>query len=306
MTPAAITALVLLIMMGIVAAVMLAFLKDDDRLALRILEVQQRVSMQPDLGLPPASRGLLRPVTAIGAFIARSGLLSTRTLSELQQTLYAAGLRGRTGLSIFVGTKVILTAGLPLVTFLVMSQAGWWPQIWFMLIAGTGIVGLLGPDVIVSSKRKAYTKALDLGLPDSLDMLVICTEAGLGLEAAFERVGNEIVHGHPVIAGEMQITLQEMRINADRRAALIGLGQRTGLESLRRLGGTMVQTMQYGTPLSQALRTLSIEMRAELLVRFEEKAARLSVLLTLPMILFILPCVFIVVMGPAIVQFIEK
>ena len=97
-------------------------------------------------------------------------------------------------------------------------------------------------------------------------------------------------------------SVDNLEINADRRAALIGLGQRTGLENLRRLGGTLVQTMQYGTPLSQALRTLSAEMRQELLIRFEERAARLPVLLTLPMILFILPCVFLVVGGPAIVQ----
>ena len=169
-------------------------------------------------------------------------------------------------------------------------------------MAGGAIVGLLAPDTVIRSKRKTYLRALDQGLPDALDMLVICSEAGLGLEAAFERVGNEIMHGHPVMGQEMQLTVQEMRINSDRRMALISLGQRTGLESLRRLGGTLVQTMQFGTPLAQALRTLSAEMRAELLVRFEEKAARLPVLLTLPMIMFILPCVFLIVGGPAFVQ----
>ena len=183
-----------------------------------------------------------------------------------------------------------------------MRQTNWWPSYWVALVGGAAVVGLLGPDFMVRRKRKTYLRALDQGLPDAMDMLVICSEAGLGLEAAFERVGTEIVQAHPVVSHEMLTTVQEMQINADRRAALLGLGQRTGLENLRRLGGTLVQTMQYGTPLSQALRSLSAEMRQELLIRFEERAARLPVLLTLPMILFILPCVFLVVGGPALVQ----
>ena len=88
----------------------------------------------------------------------------------------------------------------------------------------------------------------------------------------------------------------------DRRAAILNMGARTGLESLKRLGATLVQTMQYGTPLSQALRTLSAEMRTEMLTRFEERAARLPVLLTVPMIVFILPTVFAVVGGPAMLR----
>ena len=306
MSPAAISAGILLLMLITVGFVLLAYLKQEERLALRISEVQRRASMLPDLPDSTSSVGLLQPVEALGAFIARSGLLSLRTLTELQQTLHTAGLRGRTGLSLFVGAKLILLVGLPLIMFLVLAQVGSWPVYWVGLVGGAAIVGLLAPDTVVKSKRKTYLKALDQGLPDALDMLVICGEAGLGLEAAFERVGNEIVHGHPVIAEEMQITLREMRINADRRAALIGLGQRTGLESLRRLGGTLVQTMQYGTPLGQALRMLSVEMRTELLVRFEERAARLPVLLTMPMILFILPCVFLIVGGPAAVQAFSK
>lgn len=306
MSTAAIAAGALLLMLIVVGAVLLAYLNQEEQLTLRISEVQRRVNLQPDVSVAAAEGGLLQPVAALGAFIARSGLLSLRTLTELQQTLHTAGLRGRTGLSLFVGTKLVFLVGLPLIMFLVLSQLGSWPVYWPALVGGAGIVGLLGPDMVVRGKRKTYLKALDQGLPDALDMLVICGEAGLGLEASFERVSNEIVYGHPVMAEEMQITLREMRINADRRAALIGLGQRTGLESLRRLGGTLVQTMQYGTPLGQALRMLSVEMRTELLVRFEEKAARLPVLLTMPMILFILPCVFLIVGGPAAVQLFSK
>jgi tight adherence protein C len=143
---------------------------------------------------------------------------------------------------------------------------------------------------------------VERGLPDALDMLVICTEAGLGLEPAIDRVGREIGHSHVDVAEELLNAAREMRVNADRRAALMHMGSRTGLQSLRRLGVTLVQTLQYGTPLSQALRALSAEMRQEALTRFEARAGRLPALLTVPMIVFILPCVFMIVGGPAIVH----
>ena len=285
-----------------VGAALLAHLRREDRLGQRLLEVQGRSNALAELGGMPSIGGLLRPVAVLGAMVARSGILSVRTLSELQRTLHMAGLRGGAGLSLFIGAKLLLLAGSPVGAYALMARADWWPEFWVALAFGSGIIGVLAPDLIIRRRRKAYLLALDQGLPDALDMLVICSEAGLALEAAFERVGAEIGHAHPVIAIEMQTTVQEMRINADRRKALLGLGQRTGLESLRRLGSTLVQTMQFGTPLSQALRTLSAEMRQEMLIRFEGRAARLPVLLTLPMILFILPCVFLVVGGPAIVQ----
>lgn len=284
---------------------LLAFLRNEERLTLRIQSVHRSADSEPDFRLILHSGGLLRPVAALGGLIARSGLLSNRTLAQLQHTLHTAGLRGRTGLSIFVGMKLLLLAGLPTAAFTTMRQLNWWPSYWAALAGGAAILGLLGPDFWVKRSRKVYLRALDNGMPDALDMLVICSEAGLGLEAAFERVGNEIAFGHPVVGLEMLTTLQEMQINSDRRAALIGLGERTGLDSLRRLGGTLVQTMQYGTPLSSALRTLSTEMRQETLIRFEEKAGRLPVLLTMPMIIFILPCVFLVVAGPAVVQVVQ-
>jgi tight adherence protein C len=161
------------------------------------------------------------------------------------------------------------------------------------------IVGLLLPDFIVRRRRAVYLKAAGRGLPDALDMLVICSEAGLGLEIGLERVATEIEPAHPEIAAELKLTCSELRILAERRIALTNMGARTGLEAMKRLGATLIQTMQYGTPLSQALRTLATEMRYEMLMRFEAQAARLPVLLTVPMILFILPCIFIVVGGPA-------
>jgi tight adherence protein C len=139
-------------------------------------------------------------------------------------------------------------------------------------------------------------------MPDALDMLVICGQAGLGMEASIERVGEEIRHAHAAVAEELTRTAHEMQVNADTRAALVNLGLRTGLDSARRLAAVLIQSMQYGTPLNQALRTLSAEQRQEMLAKFEARAGRLPVLLTLPMIVFILPCVFLIVTGPAMVD----
>jgi tight adherence protein C len=253
---------------------------------------------EPGEALPPWSR----IITAIGDFIVRSGALPARTLEELRQTLNIAGFRGRHVLGLFIGTKFLLVGGLPLAVVAVP-----WllhltlPRQPAMVAVAAGI-GLLAPDRIVQRMRKRYLRSLDAGLPDALDMMVICGQAGLGMEASIERVGIEIRHAHPAVADELTRTAHEMQVNADVRTALINLGKRTGLESARRLGGVLIQSIQYGTPLTQALRSLSAEQRQEMLANFEAKAGRLPVLLTLPMIIFILPCVFLVVAGPAMVD----
>jgi tight adherence protein C len=244
----------------------------------------------------------LRIITAVGETIARSGALSTRTLEELRQTLQVAGFGGKHGLGLFVGTKLLLLIGLPVATL----GAAWLsgrslPYPAAILAVAVGI-GLLAPDKIVQHLRKRYLRALEAGMPDAMDMMVICGQAGLGLEASIERVGIEIHHAHPVVAKELMRTAHEMQVNADVRMALLNFGKRTGLESARRLSAMLIQSIHYGTPLAQALRTLSAEQRQEMLARFEARAGRLPVLLTLPMIVFILPCVFLIVAGPAMVD----
>jgi tight adherence protein C len=244
----------------------------------------------------------LRIVTMIGETIARSGALSNRTLEELRLALHVAGFRGRHGLGLFVGTKLLLVIGLPLMTLMLpwlLHDNLPYPAALLAIAAG---IGLLTPDKIVQSLRKRHLLALEAGIPDALDMMVICGQAGLGLEASIERVGLEIHYAHPVVAEELTRTAHEMQVNADTRTALVNLGNRTGLESVRRLAGVLIQSIQYGTPLTLALRSLSAEQRQEMLVKFEGRAARLPVLLTIPMIVFILPCVFLVVAGPAMVD----
>ena len=246
--------------------------------------------------------GFLGWVAALGGILARSGLLSHKTVTELELTLSVAGLHGKNGLGLFVGSKIILFAGLPALAWFGLGAFAISGTMHFAGTAAAAVLGLLGPDYVVKSRRASYLKRLDRGLPDALDMMVICSEAGLPLEPTISRVAAEIAPAHPAVAEELRQTAVELRLLSDRRVALLNMGTRTGLESLRRLGTTLVQTMQYGTPLSQALRSLSAEMRTEMLTRFEARAARLPVLLTVPMIVFILPTVFAVVGGPAMLK----
>lgn len=250
-------------------------------------------------GAPQAGAALARLVAGIGGRIASSGVLSRKTVEELEKALAVAGMSGRHALGMFIGCKILLLIGLPLVAVVVTQNVEMDAMFSNLLPAAAAVAGLVGPDMVVRRLRDTYVKKVEASLPDALDMLLICTQAGLPLEPALTRVAEEISGAHPQIGWEFEQTVNELQMNSDVRVALTNLGERTGLESIKRLTTTLIQTMQYGTPLGEALRTLGGEMRQETLIRFEEKAARLPVLLTLPMVAFVLPCIFIVVAGPA-------
>lgn len=289
------SAVLMLLSLGLLAAI-----SRQDRIAerLRLACGGSGEGALPAGGLVRAAGVLI----VLGEKVARSGLLSSRTLDEFRQTLRTSGFNGPNGLALFVAAKLIMAVGLPAVTLASTRLTGIDMPFGTTSLVALAVVGLLGPDYVVRAIRKRFLRRLERGLPDALDMMVICTEAGLSLEPALDRVCTEIRPAHPEVAEELLATTREMQISADRRRALQNMGARTGLEPLRRLGSTLIQSLQYGTPLSQALRTLSGELRHELLMRFEARAARLPALLTLPMILFILPCLFMVIGGPAVVQ----
>ena len=259
---------------------------------------------QPSAG-PQAGAALARAVAAIGGRIASSGILSRKTVEELEKALAVAGMSGRSALGLFIGCKILLLIGLPLVAVLVAQHIEMDSTMSNLLPGVAAVIGLVGPDMVVRKLRNAYVKKVEAAMPDALDMLLICTQAGLPLEPALGRLAQEIQTAHPEIAWEFAQTVNELQISPDVRVVLTNLGERTGLESLKRLTTTLIQTMQYGTPLGEALRILGSEMRTETLIRFEEKAARLPVLLTLPMVAFILPTLFIVVAGPAALRLME-
>jgi tight adherence protein C len=270
------------------------------RLAQGVRRADGPIAQQPDGG-----RTLFRLIARIGGLVTRSGLLPPATIAQLGETLVASGFSASNALGLFVGCKVLLLLSLPGIAAVVLPRLGLHGTFYVIAVSAAAIGGLLAPDYFVGKLRRQHLKRVEAGLADALDMLVICSEAGLGLEPALSRVGIEMREVHPALAMELWRTSSELQMITDSRIALGNMGSRTGLESMRRLGTTLIQTMQYGTPLSSALRVLSAELRQETLTRFEERAARLPTLLTLPMILFILPCVFMVVGGPAVLQVIK-
>ena len=169
----------------------------------------------------------------------------------------------------------------------------------YMIVAGALLTSYKAPDIVVKNLVTKRQHAIRKALPDALDLLVICAEAGLSVDAAFNRVARELTKAYPELGDEFALTAIELGFLTDRRAAFENLAQRVNLDSIRGVVTTMIQTEKYGTPLAAALRVLSAEFRHERMMRAEEKAARLPAIMTVPLILFILPVLFIVILGPA-------
>src|SRR3569623_125454 len=169
----------------------------------------------------------------------------------------------------------------------------------FGLVAGTLVLSYKAPDIWLKNKIGKRTTAIRKGLPDALDLLVICAEAGLTVDAAFNRVAKELGRAYPALGDEFALTAIELSFLTERRQAFENFAYRVDLDSVRGVVTTMIQTERYGTPLASALRVLSAEFRNERMMRAEEKAARLPAIMTVPLILFILPVLFIVILGPA-------
>jgi tight adherence protein C len=294
--------LALLLMLGAGTAVLAFSVRRQAHLAARIAAVRYKANTIAGPARPWSSGGVADVIAAVGSGIARSRILSPKTLAGLEQTLTSKGLRGSNALGLFVGTKLVLLLVMPLLALTALHYVDCSPLMRNIGIALAAMAGLLGPDQWIQRRHKKYLRAITRGLPDALDLMVICAEAGLGFEPAIARVASEIRTAHPAISNEFGLTASELRVASDTKVALNAMGARTGLEGIKRIASILAQTMQYGTPLSDALRVLSTEMRHEMLIRFETRAARLPVLLTLPMIMFILPCIFLIVGGPAAIQ----
>ena len=174
---------------------------------------------------------------------------------------------------------------------------GWFKRYAFVAVALVG--SYKAPDIWLKNRVGKRSSAIRKGLPDALDLLVICAEAGLTVDAAFGRVARELGKAYPELGDEFALTSIELGFLTDRRQAFENLATRIDLDSVRGVVTTMIQTEKYGTPLASALRVLSAEFRNERMMRAEEKAARLPAIMTVPLILFILPTLFIVILGPA-------
>jgi tight adherence protein C len=194
---------------------------------------------------------------------------------------------------------VVLGIGAMLLLYVFDFAPDWSALRRYMTLAGTVVGAYKAPDVWLKNKVNKRSAAIRKGLPDALDLMVICAEAGLTVDAAFGRVAKELGKAYPELGDEWGLTAIELGFLAERRQAFQNLADRVDLEAVRGVVTTMIQTEKYGTPLASALRVLSAEFRHQRMMRAEEKAARLPAIMTVPLILFILPTLFVVILGPA-------
>jgi tight adherence protein C len=244
----------------------------------------------------------------IGHALAESPLVGAKEQQKIVTQLGEAGIYGRDALRIFIASKAGLAVFLTIALWLALDAAGYVPAGFIYRVLAVIAPALLGwrlPDMLIGRIAKRRRRKLAEGVPDALDLLVICVEAGLGLEQSLDRVSRDIAIANPVIATALSNAVAEMRVLPQMRDALDNLARNTGLPAIKSVVTTLIQGIQYGTPLSQSLRILSAEMRAKNLIALEERAARLPVLLMIPVILFILPSLFLVIGGPVAIQVIH-
>jgi tight adherence protein C len=241
--------------------------------------------------------------------VRRLRLLQGQKTAEIRLKLSQAGIRNREALASYLFTKLAgppILGGLALLLFegFGLYQLSSTNSLVVCLVAV--LLGFIAPEIWLRNRISKRREILRKSIPDGLDLLVVCVEAGLSTDAALTRVARESERSAPELSDEFGLTAIELGFLPDRRQALDGLARRVDLPAVRALVAALLQTEKYGTPLATSLRVLSTEFRTERLLRAEEKAARLPATLTVPMVLFILPCLFIVIIGPAIINVIDN
>jgi tight adherence protein C len=230
-------------------------------------------------------------------------VLQDDQLKDAQKKLAQAGIRSKEWAIAIIFGRLVLPIAVGGTAALLIYGLNLWPD-WgefkkFGIFAGALLLSYKAPDLYVENKITKRSDAIRKGIPDALDLLVICAEAGLTVDAAFQRVARELGAAYPELGEEFQLTAIELSFLTERRMAFENLSERVRLEALKGVVTTMIQTEKYGTPLASALRVLSAEFRHARMMRAEEKAARLPAIMTVPLILFILPTLFVVILGPA-------
>jgi tight adherence protein C len=223
-------------------------------------------------------------------------------LGKIRLKLLNAGFRQEQAVAVFYGIKVIGLIIALAVTFPPLFLKSGLCRSTYIFTACAGAVGFYLADTVVGKCKKRRGEAIFLGLPDALDLMVVCVEAGLGLDAAMRRVTSELAHSCPVICEEFAIANFQIQMGRPRRDVLRDLGIRTGVDDVRALAAVIIQAEKFGSSVASALRVQSDAMRLRRRQLAEERAAKTSVKIMLPLLFFIFPGVFVVLVGPAIMR----
>lgn len=290
----------------LVALVWNALLLRDGKSA-RMKSIQLRQKGLQDKRLAAQKHDLDRPrvMTVIDRFVRMLNVLRSREAEKVAIDLARAGIRNKDAITVYFFFRFALPlafGALAVIWFYVLAMGEMAPLMRMLVSCAAVLVGAYAPKLYITNAAQKRREALQKGLPDALDLLVVCAEAGLSLDMALKRVSKEMMGPNPEMAEELGLTAMELGFLPNRSDALENLNQRTDLAALRAVVSTLQQTEKYGTPLAHSLRVLSAEFRTERMLKAEEKAAKLPATLTIPMIVFIMPALFIVLLGPALIR----
>ena len=285
-----------------------------DKLAERMKSVgnyRENLRQKQRQELTRATQATLRnrsPDGVLKDLVENLNLLEVFDADVARKTLMMAGFRGQGPVFTFMAARL----GLPFVVAIGMAVYvygfdGFALDSLGRMLATLGgfFAGFYLPNLYVTNIVKKRQQAIQQAWPDALDLLLICVESGMSIEAAFQKVGDEVGTNCAELAEEMGLTRAELSYLQERRLAYLNLAERTGLESVKSVVTALVQSEKYGTPLGQSLRVMADESRAQRMQEAEKKAAALPPKLTVPMIGFFLPVLFAVILGPAIMQVME-
>ncbi len=225
-------------------------------------------------------------------------------LDQLRTVLQSAGFNHHRVLPIWIGVKTVSMFLFPIAA-LVFAELSGWPLASVLVVTLLGVVlGIMGPRLVLLVMKRRFDAAIRSGTPDTIDLLVVCGEAGMGLESALQRVAEEMDQTNPAITRVLRNLLDDLRILPNRAEAFEKLASTS--EGLRRFGVMVSQSLQYGTPLGQALRTIAADLRRERITNLEERAHKLGAKLTVPMVLFLLPAMFVILGGSSFLHLLRS
>jgi tight adherence protein C len=231
---------------------------------------------------------------------------SPKDVTVMQRRLIRAGLRGENSLKILYGAKAALGITLPLLAALFVTGVSTESGNKFATILGAAAVGFFGPNEYVRRMAGKRQHEIARGLPNALDLLVVCVESGLGLDQAILQVSKELEHAHPEISQEFGLVNLELKAGKRRVEALRNLAERTGVDDLKKLVAVLIQADRFGTGVAQSLRAHADFMRVQARQIAEEKAAKLGVKLIFPIFFCILPSLFVVTVGPVVIKIMRE
>jgi len=275
------------------------------RLYVRPKEAMERVAAGTDVDDEMPSH----PSLAFHELVKKLGNLvpaSPKDVTVMQRRLIRAGIRNPNALKILYGSKVAFGVALPLITAVLVSNSSTDASNKFVAVLLAAAMGFFGPNEYVRLAAKKRQKEINRGLPNGLDLMVVCVESGLGLDQAILQVSKELEHAHPEISEEFGLVNLELKAGKRRVEALRNLAERSAAEDLKKLVAVLIQADRFGTGVAQSLRQHADYMRIQARQIAEEKAAKLGVKLIFPIFFCILPSLFVVTVGPVAMKIMRE